>query len=156
LPNRCELILALHRPREVEALVPRNGDVRERMEVAYRHHVVEAVDADPCEPAVGDPLPWVLGEDLVLDPRLRVVADPARLLREYDGRLAFDRQNDVGVPVEYPEAGEVANRAFEPGVLGPGDDDGVQPVADRGLTHVGVPALDLLLARHLQFSSIPL
>ena len=128
LLDRGELLLGLDRPGGVEALVPRNGDVGERPVVAHGHHVVEPVDADLPEPAVGDPLAGVLGEDLVLDPGLAVVADPPRLLREDHGRVALDREDDVRVAVQEPEAGEVADCPLEPGVLGAGDDDGVQAV----------------------------
>jgi hypothetical protein len=155
LAHRLQLLLALHSPGKVEALVPGDGDVGDRAEVTHRHDVVEAVDADPLEAAIRDPLARVLGEDLVVDPRLRVVADPARLFREDDGRLALGREDDVRVAVEDPEAGEVAHRALEARVLGAGDDHRVEPVARGRLAHVGVPALDLLLARHLQVSSNP-
>src|SRR5581483_4108839 len=132
----------------VEALVPRDGDVGDRPVVAHGHDVVDAVHADPPELPVGDPLARVLREDLVLDPGLRVVADPARLLREDDRRLALERQDDVGVAVQDPEAGEVADGSLEARVLRAGDDDGVEAVLRRLLADVRVPPLDLRLARH--------
>src|SRR6266508_632638 len=99
LAHRLELLLALHRAGGVEALVPRLGDLGERAMVAHRHHVVEPIDAEalPVARAFADPLTGVLGEDLVLDPRLGVVADPAGLLGEDDRRVALDGEDDVGV-----------------------------------------------------------
>ena len=90
----------------------------------------------------------MLGEDLLLDPRLAVVADPAGLLREDDRRVALDRHDDVGVAVQDPEAGEVANRALEARVLGAGDDDRVDVVRLRGLANrARSRRLDLRLRR---------
>src|SRR5439155_2683097 len=150
LAHGGELLLALHGPREIEGLVEWN-DLRrtlgERAVVAHRHHVVEPVDAETLPAAlarpVGDPLPGVLGEDLVLDPGLAVIADPARLAREDDRRFAFGRQDDVRVAVEDPETGHVPDRALEARVLRAGAYDRVDALLLGRLAHRGVAPLDL-------------
>ena len=59
--------------------------------VPHRHDVVDAVDADAlAAQPVGEPLAGPVGEDLILDPRVAVLADVARLRREDDRRVAFD------------------------------------------------------------------
>ena len=90
----------------------------------------------------------MLGEDLVLDPGLAVLADPARLLREHYRRLTLERQDDVRVAVQEPEAGEVAHGPLETRVLRARDHDGVEAVLLRLRADVRVPALDLGLRRH--------
>ena len=166
LAHRLELGLGLDRAREVELLVERDElgrPVGERAVVAHGHHVVEAARrrcaSSPFARA------WsaihaarMLGEDL-LHPRLAVVADPARLAREDDRRVAVDRHDDVGVAVEDAEARQVADGALEARVLGAGDDDRVDAGRLRGLPNVGVALLDLGLRRRahsLRLLSSPL
>ena len=112
--------------------------------VAHGHRVVEPVDADAlaanpvCEPVSG-----AIDEDLLVDPGRAVLADVAGLAREDDRRFALARQEHVGVAVDDHEAREVGDRALEAGVLGAGDDRGVEAVALERLADQVVAAVDL-------------
>ena len=85
-----ELGLALHRAREIELDVERDDvEPLERPVVPNRHHVVEAVDADPLPAGV----PGVRGDrgagmrvEALLDQGGPVLADVPRLRREDDER----------------------------------------------------------------------
>jgi hypothetical protein len=145
-----QLPLALDSAGVVELDVERDelrAAVRERAVVAHGHDVVEAVDADPLPAALTRPVPHPrarrLNEDLLLDPRRRVLAHVPCLAREDDRGLALERQDDVGVAVHDHEAGEVRHRPLEARVLAAGDDGGVEPVPLERLANVPVAALDV-------------
>ena len=142
LAHRRELGLGLDRAREVELLVPGDelGGFGEGGVVAHRHHVVEPVRADPltAQP-LGQPLPRPVGEDLLGDLGVAVLADVARLGREDDRRLALAREKDVRVAVDDLEAGEIGDGALEARVLGAADERRVEPVALEPLAHPRVP-----------------
>src|SRR5919198_74778 len=57
------------------------------------------------------------------------VRDVAGLAREDDCRLGLERQQHIGVAVDDLEAGEIRDRALEPGVLAAADERRVEPVA---------------------------
>ena len=124
--HALELGVALDRAREVELDVERDDvEALERAVVAHRHHVVEAVDADPAPAGVarvgGDRRAGMRVEAL-LDQRRPVLADVAGLGGEDDERLAVRRHDDVRVPVDDLEAGQVRDRPLEARVLAPRDD----------------------------------
>src|SRR5262249_36522101 len=95
------------------------------------------------------------GEGLLLDPGLAVVSYPASLARVDDSRVAVDRHHDVGVPVQDPEAGEIADGALEARVLGAGDHDCVDLIRLRRLAHGSKAPLDLVPLRHSPLLSSP-
>ena len=118
VPHALELGVALHRPCEIELDVERHD--LERLEgavVAHRHHVVEAVDADPMPVpvlrVVGDRAAGVRIEAL-LDLRRAVLADVARLRGEDHERIALRRDDDVRVPVDDLEPGEMLTAPSNP------------------------------------------
>ncbi len=151
LPHGLELLGGLDGPGQVERLVEGHA-VERRLEgapVTGRHHVVEAVDADPASgEALGEPATGMVDEDLVLDPGRPVLADVAGLAREHQRRFALEREEDVGVAVHDLESRQVRHRPLEAGVLGAGDDQGVQLVTGHRLPHARVAALDLAAAHH--------
>jgi len=97
---------------------------------------------------IGEPLARTLGEDLVVDPRRRVLAHVARFGGEHDRRLALARKQDVGVAMNDHETRQVRHRALEPGVLGPAHDDRVEVVRVHCAAHGSVATLDLRTAHH--------
>ena len=146
LPHRMELVMRLDGAREVKRDIP--GDelcrVRESRVVAHRHHVVEPVDAYPLAPEpVREPLARPVGEDLLGDLGVAVLADVARLRGEDDRRISLERHEDVGVAVDDLEAGEVGDRALEAGVLGSADERGVETVPLERLAHTRVSCRQL-------------
>src|SRR5437667_9372354 len=124
---------------------------REQSNFSYHHFqipnrtsVVEPVHADPLpRESLCEPLAGVIGEDLLLDPALPVLADVARLRREDDRWLTLEREQDVRVTVDDEEAGEVADGALEAGVLAAGGDDRVELVLGHRLPDQLVPPLGL-------------
>src|SRR5262249_23505261 len=92
---------------------------------------------------VGEPLPRPVGEDLVLDLRVSVLADVARLGREDDRRLSLPRHEDVGVAVDDLETGEIGDGAFEARVLRAADERRVEPVALERFPHPCVTGCQL-------------
>src|SRR5262249_59624974 len=73
-----------------------------------------------------------VGEDLLLDLRVAVLADVARLGREHDRRLAVARHDHVRVAMDDLEAREVRDRSLEARVLGAAHERSVEPVALEG------------------------
>src|SRR6266511_1112782 len=133
-----ELRFRLDRAGQVELDVPRHqlGLVAQSHEVPDGHHIVQAVDPDAlAAQAPGKPLARLVGEDL-LERRLAVLANVARLGREDDRRLSLARQQDVRVAVHDREAAHVRHGPLEARVLGAADDDGVEAVARHRLPDV--------------------
>src|SRR5262245_13737350 len=99
----------------------------------------------------------MLGEDLLLDPGFGMVADPARLTRVDDRRIAVEGHDDVGVAMQDSEAGQVANGTLEARVLRAGDDYRVHVVGLCGLANRVQASVDLHVRglRHQSLLSSP-
>ena len=85
----------------------------------------------------------MVDEDLILDPRVAVLADVAGLGGEDDRRVAFPGEQDIRVAVDDQEPGQVANGALEAGVLAACDDERVQIVLRERVAHEAVAAVYL-------------
>src|SRR5262249_26363417 len=95
------------------------------------------------------PLARNVGPDLVFDPGLGFVADPARLAREDKRGFAVEREKNIDVAVHDLEARHIKDRAFESGVLVTADDQSVQPLGLHARANVGVTARNFLLTRQI-------
>lgn len=147
LTDGYELRVGLDGAGMVELDIPRD-QVRGRRQcgvVADGHHVVEPVDADalPAEP-LGQPLARALREHLLLDPRVAVLADVARLGRKNDRRVTFERQQHVRVAMHDREAAQVGHGALEARVLGAADERSIEAVARERLPDVRIAARHLV------------
>src|SRR5258705_551089 len=102
--------------------------------------------------ALSHPLPGKLGPNLILDPGLFLVADPAGFQGKNQSDLALLRENHIGIAVHDFETRHVAHRALEAGILIAAHDQRVQAVALHGLAKVTVAALDFGWRGHGKFT----
>ena len=113
--------------------------------VAHRHDVVESVHGDALPAfivgALAQPAAGNLGPDFFLHERLLLVADPARLLREDQRRIALQRDENIHVAMNDLEARGVEDSAFEAGILVAADDERVDILFAHGGADVGVAAI---------------
>ena len=154
-----ELLVALHGPSVVELEIPWHElhAIPHGGEVPHRHYIVEAVDTHSlAREAIDEPFSGKVYEHLVVDPAPSVLPDVTGLGREDDRRVAFDRQDDVGVAVDDLEAREVGHLPLETRVLGAADERGVEAVAAERLTDPRVAAVDVHLTHAAHERSSPL
>jgi hypothetical protein len=87
-----------------------------------------------------------IGPDLIADPGLGFVTDPARFARENKSGLAYERKKHVHVAMNNFEAGHVEGGAFKTGILIAANDKRIKALLLHGGTHVIVAAFDFALA----------
>ena len=121
--------------------------------VAHGHDEVHAVDANAFPFALlgtfADPTPWNIRPDLVFNPGLRLVANPARLAREYQRGFVFQREQHVNISMHDLEPRRIEHGAFKTGVLIAANDERVDSRRSHARSNVLVAALDFVLARQL-------
>ena len=147
--NLDQLFLALHRPRHVKVKIERDEFERALLKlakIADCHHVVETINGDALPACVLDtfaqPPAGNVRPNLLLYERLLLVADPARLLREDQDRIALQRDQYVNVAVHDLEARGVEDRALESGVLVAANDKCIDTLFAHGGADVVVAALN--------------
>jgi hypothetical protein len=151
-----QLLFALDRARHVEVEIEGNEFKAALLQlaiVAHRHDVVESIDRDAlpgfilgsfAQPAARD-----IGPNFLLHEGLLLVADPARLLREHQHRIASQRDENAHITMYDLETRGVEYGAFEARVLVAADDERVDALfAHRG-ADIGVSAIDFYLGGHL-------
>src|SRR5205807_4850185 len=127
-----KFFFALNRSRHVELKVEWHKFHRRLGQftvVANRHDEIHAVYTDSFPArllgAVAYPSAWDFWPDLIFDPGLGFVADPAGFTRKDQRGLARQRQKNIHIAVHNLEPGRIEDRALKAGVLIAADDQGV-------------------------------
>ncbi|PYR87231.1 MAG: hypothetical protein DMG18_00340 [Acidobacteria bacterium] len=94
--------------------------------IAHGHDEFHSIHADAF-PSLGfrafpQPLSGNVRPNLLLHLRFCLVSDPSRLARKNENRFAVEGNQDVSIAVHDLKIGNVANRAFETGVLASAND----------------------------------
>ena len=103
---------------------------------------------------VAEPLAGDVGPDVVFDPGLLLVADPAGFAWKDERGIAVEREQHVNVAMDDFESGGVQDGAFETGVLVSADDKGVEIFRSHAGADVFITAVDFVLTWQIAPGSI--